>query len=72
MFLPVNKLLINKGSTKKKIQIAYRSQYGTGNTISGGCESTTSVDGAKVQESQNLLKVGRTSIWADCQIYAAL
>jgi hypothetical protein len=37
-----------------------------------GCESTTGVDEAMEKDPQQLLKVGRTNIWADCQLYASV
>ena len=37
-----------------------------------GCESTTRVDEALENDPQQLLKVGRTNIWADCQLYASV
>ena len=37
-----------------------------------GCETTTGVDAVKVQPDQNLSKTGRTSIWADCDLYGGI
>ena len=37
-----------------------------------GCESSNGVDAVGEQESQTLLKVGRTNVWADCQLYASV
>jgi hypothetical protein len=37
-----------------------------------GCENSTGVDMVEEQESSTLLKVGRTNVWADCQLYASV
>ena len=37
-----------------------------------GCETTTNVESFSEQEPQQLLKVGRTNVWADCQLYASV
>lgn len=37
-----------------------------------GCESTTGVDAVKQQEPQALQKTGRTTIWADCDLYGGI
>lgn len=37
-----------------------------------GCESTNSVDAVSGQEPQNLVKTGRTTIWADCDLYGGV
>ena len=36
------------------------------------CESSNGVDVVEEQESPTLLKVGRTNVWADCQLYASV
>jgi hypothetical protein len=36
-----------------------------------GCETSNGVDVLEEQESPTLLKVGRTNVWADCQLYAS-
>ncbi len=56
--------------------IKFKSLIGFGAVLSilflVGCETATSVDGPGTQEPQKLLKVGRTSIWADCQLYGSI
>ena len=37
-----------------------------------GCESSNGVDVVGELESPTLLKVGRTNVWADCQLYASV
>jgi hypothetical protein len=37
-----------------------------------GCETSNGVDAVGEQESPTLLKVGRTNVWADCQLYASV
>ena len=37
-----------------------------------GCESTTGVDTPKEEQSSVLLKPGRTTLWADCDLYASV
>jgi hypothetical protein len=37
-----------------------------------GCETSNGVDVVGEQESPTLLKVGRTNVWADCQLYASV